>query len=129
MVPRAAKPSLAKPLNPSLRVTRRALASAVIAPPGVRRRVLRFLPPPVAVRAWSFTSMPPPEESLPPGSDPPPVVRATDRVAARLDAVVPAGDEVGNRVLPDDTRLVRWAAPVFLGCAIVLVPWIVVAAA
>ena len=50
------------------------------------------------------------------------------RVARRLDELVPAGDEVGNRVLPDDARLVRWAAPVFLGCAAILLPWIVIAA-
>jgi hypothetical protein len=73
--------------------------------------------------------MPPPEQSPPPSSEPPPVVEATDRVAARLEGLVPPSDEVGNRVLADDTRLVRWAAPVFLGCAVILVPWIVVAAA
>src|SRR4051812_26832864 len=102
MVPRAAKPSLAKPLNPSLRVTRRAVVPAVIAPPGVRRRVLRFLPPLVAVRARSFTSMPLPQDNPSPGGDPQPVVQAADRVADRLEGLVPAGDELGNRVLPDD---------------------------
>ncbi|HST50336.1 hypothetical protein [Jatrophihabitans sp.] len=66
--------------------------------------------------------MPPPDQN--PG-DPQPVVQAADRVADRLEELVPPG----NPVLADDTRLVRWAAPVFLGCAIVLVPWIVVAAA
>jgi len=62
------------------------------------------------------------------GGEPPAVVAATDRVADRLDELVPESDEVGNRVLPDDTRLVRWAAPVFLGCAVILLPWIVIAA-
>ena len=68
--------------------------------------------------------MPSPNDS--PGESP--VVQAADRVADRLDELVPAGDELGNRVLSDDTRLVRWAAPVFLGCAVILLPWIVIAA-
>ena len=55
-------------------------------------------------------------------------VQAADRVADRLDELVPVSNEVGNRVLPDNARLVRWAAPVFLGCALILVPWIVIAA-
>ncbi len=55
-------------------------------------------------------------------------VRAADRVADRLDGLVRTSDEPGNRVLADDARLVRWAAPVFLCCAAVLVPWIVIAA-
>jgi hypothetical protein len=57
-----------------------------------------------------------------------PAVQAVERVADRLDELVPVSDEVGNRVLPDNARLVRWAAPVFLGCAVILVPWIVIAA-
>ncbi len=59
---------------------------------------------------------------------PPAVVQAADRVVGRLELLVPVNDEAGNQVLPDNARLVRWAAPVFLGGAIVLVPWIVVAA-
>src|SRR3712207_8138206 len=39
-----------------------------------------------------------------------------------------SSDEVGNQVLADNARLVRWAAPVFLGCAAILLPWIVIAA-
>ena len=40
----------------------------------------------------------------------------------------PAGaGDLANRVLPDDTRLVRWAAPLFVGCAVILLPWIVIA--
>jgi hypothetical protein len=75
----------------------------------------------------------PDERSLPEapagsGGTPPAAVQAADRVADRLDELVPVSDEAGNRVLPDNARLVRWAAPVFLGGAIVLVPWIVVAA-
>lgn len=72
--------------------------------------------------------MPPPEQSPPAGGNPPPVVAATDRVADRLEALVPPSDEVGNRVLADNTRLVRWAAPVFGVCALILLPWIVIAA-
>jgi hypothetical protein len=55
------------------------------------------------------------------------VVRATDRVADRLEELVPVSDEVSNRVLADNTRLVRWAAPVFLACAAILLPWIAIA--
>ncbi|MBV9821799.1 MAG: hypothetical protein JO144_06095 [Actinobacteria bacterium] len=72
--------------------------------------------------------MPAPEQSPSPGGNPPPVVAATDRIADRLDALVPASDEVGNRVLVDNTRLVRWAAPVFGICAVILLPWIAIAA-
>jgi hypothetical protein len=64
--------------------------------------------------------MPPPDQS--PG-DPQPVVQAADRVADRLEELVPPA----NPVLADHTRLVRWAAPVFLGCAAILVPWIAIA--
>lgn len=73
--------------------------------------------------------MPAPEKSPSPGGNPPSVVAATDRVVDRLDALVPASDEAGNRVLVDNTRLVRWAAPVFGLCAVILLPWIVIAAA
>jgi hypothetical protein len=61
-------------------------------------------------------------------SDAPAVAQAADRVADRLEQLVPVSDEVGNRVLADNARLVRWAAPVFLVCAAILLPWIVIAA-
>lgn len=53
-------------------------------------------------------------------------MQAADRIAARLDELVPTSDEVGNQVLADNARLVRWAAPVFLGCAVILLPWIAI---
>jgi hypothetical protein len=56
-----------------------------------------------------------------------PNVPIVERVADRLDELVPVSDEVGNRVLPDNSRLVRWAAPLFGVCAVILVPWIVIA--
>ncbi len=59
--------------------------------------------------------------------DAPAVVQAVERVADRLDDLVPPADEVGNRVLPDNARLVRWAAPLFCVCAVILLPWIVIA--
>lgn len=59
----------------------------------------------------------------------PAVARAADRVAEGLAELVPSADHIGHRVLPDNTRLVRWAAPLFLGCAMILLPWIVVVAA
>jgi len=57
-----------------------------------------------------------------------PAAQALDRVAGQLDELVPATYEPGSRVLPDNARLVRWAAPLFLGCAAILLPWIVIAA-
>lgn len=38
-------------------------------------------------------------------------------------------DDIASRVLPDNARLVRWAAPLFLTCAVILLPWIGVVAA
>jgi hypothetical protein len=61
--------------------------------------------------------------------DAPLAVRAVDRVADELAELVPSPDDLGSRLLPDNTRLVRWAAPLFLGCAAILLPWIVVVAA
>ena len=71
-----------------------------------------------------------PEENSLPGApaNGSPAVQAADRAAGRVDELVPVSDEVGNRVLTDNARLVRWAAPLFLGCAVILVPWIVIAA-
>ncbi len=56
-----------------------------------------------------------------------PVAQAADWVADRLDEPAPPHEGAGNRVL-FDAWLVRWAGPVFLGCAVVLLPWIVIAA-
>lgn len=50
-----------------------------------------------------------------------------ERAADALDEQVPLSDEPANRVLVDNARLVRWAAPVFALCVAVLVPWIIVA--
>ena len=55
------------------------------------------------------------------------VVHVAERVADQLDGLVPISDDVGNRVLADNARLVRWAAPLFTGCAALLLPWIVIA--
>jgi hypothetical protein len=53
-------------------------------------------------------------------------IEKAERVATAVDAAVePAADE-GNRVLPDNARLVRWAGPLFGLCAVVLIPWIVI---
>jgi hypothetical protein len=48
-------------------------------------------------------------------------------LADAIDRRVPISDEPGNRVLVDNARLVRWAAPMFAVCAIILLPWIAVA--
>jgi len=55
------------------------------------------------------------------------VVRAVEQVVDRLDERVGAAEGT-NQVLPDNTRLVRWAALLFLVCAAILLPWIVIAA-
>ncbi|MDQ1735188.1 MAG: hypothetical protein QOH56_1439 [Pseudonocardiales bacterium] len=54
-------------------------------------------------------------------------VQALEQVADTVDRAVPMSDEPGNRVLVDNARLVRWAAPLFALCAVILLPWIVVA--
>lgn len=55
------------------------------------------------------------------------VVQAVERVVDRLDEKVVPADEA-NQILPDNTRLVRWAGALFLCCAAILLPWIVIAA-
>jgi hypothetical protein len=69
-----------------------------------------------------------PADDRPAGEDDAPaIVQAAERVADEFDSLVPISDEVGNQVLIDNARLVRWTAPLFIGCAVVLVPWIVIA--
>jgi hypothetical protein len=55
------------------------------------------------------------------------MVQAVEQIVDRLDERVGAAEEK-NQILPDNTRLVRWAALLFLVCATILLPWIVVAA-
>jgi hypothetical protein len=65
------------------------------------------------------------EESMPD-----PITGALERVeglADAIDGIVPVEDDPANRVLVDNARLVRWAAPLFGLCAIILLPWIVIA--
>jgi hypothetical protein len=59
--------------------------------------------------------------------DAPAFVQAAERAADELDRLVPVSDDVASQVLPDNARLVRWAAPLFLCCAVILLPWIVIA--
>lgn len=69
-----------------------------------------------------------PADDRPAGDDAAPaLVQAAERAADGLDRLVPVSDEVANHVLPDNARLVRWAAPLFLCCAVILLPWIVIA--
>ena len=51
---------------------------------------------------------------------------AAARLADKADAAVPTADEPANQVLVDNARLIRWTAPLFVVCALVLVPWIVI---
>jgi hypothetical protein len=55
-------------------------------------------------------------------------VAGLDRMADALDQRVPEADDVGNAVLPDESRTTRWAGLLFGLCALALVPWIVVIA-
>ncbi|MGI8667208.1 MAG: hypothetical protein ACR2N4_14475 [Jatrophihabitans sp.] len=66
-------------------------------------------------------------DQRPAGQDAAPaVVHVAERLADELDALVPIdSDDVGNQVLVDNARLVRWAAPLFTVCAVLLLPWIV----
>jgi len=69
-----------------------------------------------------------PADDRPAGADAAPaLVQAAERAADELDRLVPPVDDVANRVLPDNARLVRWAAPLFAVCAAILLPWIVIA--
>ena len=63
-----------------------------------------------------------------PGVPKPPakVVSAADQAASAVDGLVPISDELANRVLVDNTRLVRWAAPAFVICSLMLLPWTIV---
>ena len=54
-------------------------------------------------------------------------LQVVERAADALDEQVPVSDEPANRVLVDNARLVRWAAPVFAACVAILVPWIIIA--
>ncbi len=46
-----------------------------------------------------------------------------DDLVTRLDTLVEPADEPENAVLTDDTRLVRWAGPVFALFSVILLPW------
>jgi hypothetical protein len=54
------------------------------------------------------------------------VVAVADQIASVVDHAVPVSDEPANRVLVDNARLVRWAAPAFVICSLMLLPWIAV---
>ncbi|MEO7261064.1 MAG: hypothetical protein ABI047_07410 [Jatrophihabitantaceae bacterium] len=69
-----------------------------------------------------------PDATASPAGDASAGAPAAVHAAGRVAELVPASDELGNRVLPDNSRLVRWAAPLFLLCALILAPWIVVTA-
>jgi hypothetical protein len=68
-----------------------------------------------------------PADDRPAGADDAPLVRAAERAAEALEEAVPPADDLANQVLPDNARLVRWAAPLFVTCAVILLPWIVIA--
>jgi hypothetical protein len=59
------------------------------------------------------------------GQDDGPISKAAI-LAARVDESVPKTADAGDRVLVDNSRIVRWAGPLFVVCALILVPWIVI---
>jgi hypothetical protein len=66
-------------------------------------------------------------ESSAPGSDVESLA-AVDKLADAVDGLVAPADTVGNQVLVDQSRAIRWAGPLFVVCAALLIPWIVVIA-
>ena len=55
--------------------------------------------------------------------DPSAPIEAIERLAAAVDRAIPVADNVGNTVLVDDSRSVRWGGALFVVCAVALVPW------
>lgn len=53
---------------------------------------------------------------------------ALARVEQFVDTVNDLVPEADNNVLPDNSRTVRWAGPLFALCALALAPWIIVIA-
>jgi hypothetical protein len=47
-----------------------------------------------------------------------------EHLVRKLDDLVAPADEPENRVLVDESRLVRWVGPVFALFSVVMVPWI-----
>jgi hypothetical protein len=69
-----------------------------------------------------------PADDRPAGAgQPPALLQAAERAADALEEAVSPVDDLANQVLPDNARLVRWAAPLFAACAAILLPWIVIA--
>lgn len=48
-----------------------------------------------------------------------------EHLVRKLDDLVAPADEPENRVLVDESRLIRWVGPVFALFSVVMVPWIV----
>ena len=48
-----------------------------------------------------------------------------DEIVSKIDAMVPRAPEPENAVLADETRVVRWAGPLFALFSLILVPWTV----
>jgi hypothetical protein len=51
------------------------------------------------------------------------IERAPEQFVEKIDSLVPPANEPDNEVLLDESRLVRWAGPLFALCALILVPW------
>lgn len=56
----------------------------------------------------------------------PGLLDVADQLVSSVDRLVPVSDEPANKVLVDNARLVRWATPLFAGCALILLPWTIV---
>jgi hypothetical protein len=63
-----------------------------------------------------------------PGAPPDPGAAGVEGLATWVNDLVPLANNIGNDVLVDNARPVRWAGPAFAVCALALLPWIVVIA-
>src|SRR6476646_1999180 len=106
MMARAASPSRASSFIRSLRAARRAVTFA-ISTPKVRQDYRQGFGS--AQRTSRSTRMSVQDEKPLDGQDAGAgLIRAAERVADQLDAMVPVSEDAGNQVLTDDTKLVRW---------------------
>jgi hypothetical protein len=49
--------------------------------------------------------------------------RSPEELVAKIDSLVPPADEPENQVLVDQSRIVRWAGPLFALFSLILLPW------
>jgi hypothetical protein len=50
-------------------------------------------------------------------------MREAGELVNKIDSLVPPAAQPENEVIVDESRLVRWAGPLFALCALILLPW------